>query len=76
MRLKFLGQNDLGVLDHYVTVKPSIGILNPMRVVPNGTGSEIIFTLFHLPDMSNETFDKDVGLVERDLRALRKALED
>lgn len=76
MRIKFVEQNDFGVLDHHVTVKPDIEILNPMRVIPNGYGSEVIFTLFQLPDMSNEKFAEDAGLVERDLRALKKALEE
>jgi uncharacterized protein YndB with AHSA1/START domain len=76
MRMKFARQNDFGVLDHYVTVKPGVEILNPMRVVPNGSGSEIMFTLFQLPDISNEKFAEDAALVERDLRALKKLLEE
>jgi len=76
MGMRFVGRNDFGVLDHYVTVKPGIEILNPMRVVPNGSGSEIIFTSFQLPGMSNERFAEDAGFVERDLGALKKALEE
>lgn len=76
MRMKFVGQNDFGVLDHYVTVQPGIEILNPMRVVPNGSGSEITFTLFQLPGMSTEQFAEDAALVQRDLRALKKMLEE
>lgn len=76
MKIKFVGQNELGVLDHYVTVKRGAEILNPMRVVPNGSGSEIMFTLFQLPDMSKEKFVEDAGLVERDLRTLKKVLEE
>lgn len=46
-----------------------------MRVLPNGSGSEVIFTLFRLPDMSNEQFAEDVGMVERDLKTLKDVLE-
>ena len=76
VRIKFVEENDFGVLDHYVTVKPGIEILNPRRVVPNGSGSEITFTLFQLPEMSNEKFAEDAGLVEPDLSTLKRALEE
>lgn len=76
MTIKFVGRNDFGVLDHTVTVKPGIEILNPMRVVPNGSGSEIIFTVFQSPGVSNEAFAKDAGMVEGDLRTLKTVLEE
>ena len=46
-----------------------------MRVVPNGSGSEVIFTLFKTPEMSDKQFAEDAGLVERDLRTLKSVLE-
>lgn len=76
MTIKFVGRNDFGVLDHTVTVKPGVKILNPMRVVPNGSGSEIIFTVFQSPGVSNEAFAKDAGMVEGDLRTLKTVLEE
>jgi len=75
MRFRFVGQNEFGVLDHYVSPTPGLEILNPMRVVPNGSGSEVIFTLFQWPNMSDEQYVEDVGLVERDLRTLKSILE-
>lgn len=75
MRITFVGHNEFGVLDHYVNPAPGLEILNPMRVVPNGSGSEVLFTLFQLPNMSEENFAEDVRLVERDLRALKNILE-
>ncbi len=75
MRIKFVGQNAFGVLDHYVKPAPGPETLNPMRVVPNGSGSEVIFTLFQLPNMSEEKFAEDARLVERDLRTLKNVLE-
>lgn len=58
-----------------VTLAPGVDILNPMRVVANGSGSEVSFTLFQLPGTSAEKFAEDAGLVERDLRALKRVLE-
>jgi hypothetical protein len=48
---------------------------NPMRVIPNGDGCEVVFTLRRLPDMSDEDFEPDVGLVRADLTRLRRVME-
>jgi hypothetical protein len=46
-----------------------------MRVIANGTGSEVLLTLFRLPDMTVEAFARDAEWVERDLKALKELLE-
>jgi hypothetical protein len=46
-----------------------------MRVIPNGGGSELIFTLFRLPDISEEQLAADADWVMRDLMALKTLLE-
>jgi hypothetical protein len=63
------------VADHYVTVKPGQEVFVPIRVLRNGTGSEVVFTLFQLPGMSAEKFAEDARLVESDLRTLKAVLE-
>lgn len=73
--IRFVPANEFGVLDHVVTLPDGQSILNPMRVVANGSVSEIIFTLFQLPGMSDEQFVKDAGMVEADLRTLKAVLE-
>lgn len=73
--IEFVPTNDLGVLDHIVTLPEGQAILNPMRVVGNGEGSEVMFTLFQLPGMSDEQFSKDAQMVETDLRSLKTVLE-
>ena len=45
------------------------------RVIADGAGSEVLFTLFRLPDTTDETFARDAEWVERDLRALKALLE-
>ena len=75
MPLRFVPRNDLGVLDHVVTVAPGQDVLNPMRVVANGDGSEVLFTVFQLSGMSDERFAIDCGYVQHDLRALKAVLE-
>ena len=75
MRFRFVPANELGVLDHHVTLPDGQEVLNPMRVVPNGAGSEVVFTLFQLSGMSEEKFAEDVGMVKRDLAGLKAVLE-
>lgn len=75
MKVRFAEKNDFGVLDHHVNPASGVEVYVPMRVLPNGSGSEVIFTLFRLPDMSDEKYAEDAKLVERDLRTLKKMLE-
>jgi hypothetical protein len=76
MKLKFVEKNNFGVLDHYVTTASGMEIYVPLRVLANGTGSEIIFTLFRSPDMTDEKYAEDMKLVEQDLRTLKDLLEE
>jgi hypothetical protein len=71
----FVERNEFGVLDHEVTLPSGDVIYNPMRVVPNGDGCEVVFSLRRLPDMSREDFDRDAGLVQADLTRLKRVLE-
>lgn len=75
VKIRFADRNPHGVVDHYVTLDSGEEIYVPMRVVANGSGSEVIFTLFRSPEMSEKDFSKDVGQVERDLRSLKDVLE-
>jgi Polyketide cyclase / dehydrase and lipid transport len=71
----FAARNDYGVLDHAVTLPSGDVIHNPMRVVPDGEGCEVVFSLRLLPDMSDEDFARDAGLVQADLTRLKHLLE-
>jgi hypothetical protein len=75
MKVRFTERNRFGVLDHYVIPEPGVEIYVPMRVIANGTGSEVLFTLFRLPEMSDAKFAEDAAWVARDLRALKELLE-
>jgi uncharacterized protein YndB with AHSA1/START domain len=73
--MRFSAPNELGVLDHDVEVGKGVVVYVPMRVVGNGEGSEVLFTVFRLPEMSDAEFDADVEMAHTDLRALRDLLE-
>ena len=75
VKIRFVERNTFGVLDHEVVLESGVRIWNPMRVVARGTGSEIVFTLFRQPDMSDEKFAEDAKWVEKDLMRLKGLLE-
>jgi quinol monooxygenase YgiN len=75
VRLRFASRNSLGVMDHDVTLESGVTIHNPMRVVPNGEGSEFVFTLIRRPGISDAQLAEDTLAVENDLRTLKNLLE-
>lgn len=57
--VEFVPRNDLGVLDHTVTLPSGRRLTNPLRVIANGEGSEILFTLLQREDMDDAQFRQD-----------------
>ena len=74
VRVRFVPSNDLGVLDHVVTLPSGQSVLNPLRVVAHPAGAEVIFTVRQL-QMTDEEFDRDTAAVQRDLETLAHILE-
>ena len=74
IRIRFTPPNEFGVLDHAVFVDGS-EIRNAMRVVPNGTGAEVAFTVLRMPGTTDAAFAADAAAVERDLNTLKGLLE-
>ncbi len=75
VKVRFADRNQLGVLDHDVTLPSGVTIHNPLRVIPNGRGSEVVFSLFHQPGVSDARFAEDARAVKRDLASLKQVLE-
>lgn len=76
VKVRFAPTNAFGVLDHDVTLESGVSVHNPMRVVPREGGrSEVTFTLFRRPGVSDAEFDADASAVLRDLRTLKDILE-
>jgi len=76
MTVRFVEPNSLGVLDHEVTVASGMIVLNSMRVLPNGDGSELVMVVFQSPGVSTAQFDRDVRAVTDDLARLKPAVEN
>jgi hypothetical protein len=73
--VKFAERNAFGVMDHDVTLESGVTVHNPMRVVPHGEGSEVMFTLIRQPGTPDEQVATDKATVETDLRTLKNLLE-
>jgi hypothetical protein len=73
--VQFTPRNSFGVVDHTVTRASGQRVYIPMRLIANGTGCELLFTLFREPNMSDAQFDSDAGFVQRDLNGLKSLLE-
>ena len=76
VRLRFAERNPFGVLDHWVTVPSGETLYNPMRVVPDGAGCEVVFSLRRQPGMSDDEFARDVAAVSADLATLQQRATD
>jgi hypothetical protein len=75
VRVRFASRNGYGVVDHLVILPDGQRISIPLRVIANGTGSDVVLTLFRLPAMSDEIFARDADWVRRDLARLKALLE-
>lgn len=72
--VRFVPHNDLGVLDHDVTLPSGTVVNNPVRVLSHPNGAEILFTVRQI-ELSDEEFERDLGMVADDLKRLEEVLE-
>src|SRR3978361_2142259 len=52
--VRFVPVNEYGVLDHDVVLPTGESVLNPLRVLVDGEGSEVVFTVRRRPGMTAE----------------------
>ncbi|WP_348542374.1 L-lactate permease [Dietzia kunjamensis] len=67
---RFLPRNELGVLDHEVTLSDGTVTYNPLRVVPHPEGAEVVFTLRGVDDGE---FERDAAMVAEHVLPSRRA---
>ena len=71
----FVAPNDFGIVDHDVTLPSGETVTNPMRVIANEDGCDVMFTVRRRPGMDDEELASDVEAVTKDLATLRSLLE-
>ncbi|HVW41966.1 MAG TPA: hypothetical protein VHC18_11530 [Amycolatopsis sp.] len=72
----FTPRNDYGIADHTVHLSDGADVYVPFRAVRNGTGTEVQFTVFRQPEMTEAKFAEDAEWVTKDLHALKSLLEE
>lgn len=75
VRVRFVARNDLGVLDHDVTLPSGTMVTNPLRVIAHPEGSEVIFTVRQI-ELTDDEFARDIAMVEADLDRLADQMLD
>ncbi|GAB2712320.1 hypothetical protein BKA24_003050 [Microbacterium marinum] len=76
VEVSFPGPVEFGILDHDVTLPDGTRFHNPLRVLRNDRGSEVVFTLYRMPGVSDEDYEADAARIEGDLDELAAILEE
>jgi hypothetical protein len=74
VQVRFARGAEHGIFDHDVTLPDGKTFHNPLRVLKNEKGSEVVFTLYRLPGVSDEAFEKDAATIAADLDRLAAVL--
>ena len=75
VKVAFARANAFGVADHDVTLPSGEVVTNRLRVIPNGSGCDVIFTVHQRKGMSPAEFAADIAAVTADLATLRALME-
>jgi len=75
IKVHFTPRNEFGVLDHTVIRSSGTEVYVPMRLIHNGNGCELLFTLFREKGVTDERYNADSNFVQRDLNGLKNLLE-
>jgi len=75
VHIKFAAKNAFGVADHDVRLPSGDTVHNPLRVLPHGGDSEVVFTLFRAPGVTDDKLLEDKRAIEKDLATLKQQLE-
>lgn len=74
VQVRFAAGAEHGVFDHDVTLADGTTFHNPLRVLKNDEGSEVVFTLYRRAGVSDEEYERDAATIATDLARLAAAL--
>ena len=75
VEVRFVPENPYGVLDHDVTLPDGTTVTNPLRVLPDGAGCEVVFSLRRGEGVTDEAIDADAAAVRTDQATLKRLME-
>lgn len=74
VQVRFAAGAELGIFDHDVTLPDGQTFHNPLRVLRNDEGAEVVFTLYRRAGVSDEDYERDAAMIAADLERLSVAL--
>jgi hypothetical protein len=74
VQVRFAAGAELGIFDHDVTLPDGRAFHNPLRVLRNDQGSEVVLTLYRLAGVTDEEHERDAATIAADLERLSAAL--
>jgi Polyketide cyclase / dehydrase and lipid transport len=75
VEVRFVEENPYGVLDHDVTLPDGTTVTNPMRVIADDNGCEVVFTVRRAAGATDAELQADAAAVRADLATLKQLLE-
>lgn len=75
VRVRYCTDAVVGIIDFHLSPAPGVEALAASRVVPNGEGSEYVFTQFQAPFMPDDVFARQVHALRQELAILKALLE-
>lgn len=69
--VRYVTHPSLGIIDFLLSPGPGIEMTAYSRVLPNGDGSEYIFTQFQAPGMPDDVYEAQVRALKEELVVLR-----
>jgi hypothetical protein len=69
--MRYVVDEAAGTIDFHISPAPGVEVVAYSRVLPNGEGSEYVFTQFQHPGMSDDVFDGQVRALVEELQVLR-----
>ena len=67
VRVRYRTDEALRIIDFHLSPAPGIEALAASRVLPNGDGTEYVFTQFQTPGISDDVFTRQVHALREEL---------
>jgi hypothetical protein len=74
VQVRFAAGAEHGIFDHDVTLPDGTTFHNPLRVLKNDGGSEVVFTLYRRAGVTDAEYETDAATIAADLERLATAL--
>lgn len=74
-KIRTVTDGKLGVIDQYLSLSRSDELMMPIRVIPNGSGAEVLCTMFQHSDLSDEKYEEQLSSMQMELDRLKDLME-